>query len=104
MTRTTPHEVRNGRQIARKPKMMSTIAHTIDFPEPRLDSPAGAMFEFLLALGIAAYSTGSSTCVPVIRQALAKHISSRHKAASSLDCHRRFLNAGICRRFQHRGG
>src|SRR5208337_4944284 len=57
MTTTTPHEVRNGRQIARKPKMMSTIAHTIDLPEPRVESPAAVMFRFLLGLGIVAYST-----------------------------------------------
>src|SRR5208282_5600654 len=57
MTRTTPHEVRNGRQIARKPKTMSTIAHTIDFPEPRFESPAAAMFAFLLVLGTTAYRT-----------------------------------------------
>src|SRR5271165_1919524 len=43
MTTTTPHDVANGSAMARKPKTMSTIAHTIDFPEPRLERPAGVI-------------------------------------------------------------
>ena len=44
MTKTTPHEVANGIAMARKPKTMSRIAHTIDIPEPGLESPVCAMF------------------------------------------------------------
>src|SRR5271166_4914684 len=43
MTTTTPHDVANGSAMARKPKTMSRIAHTIDFPEPRLERPAGVI-------------------------------------------------------------
>src|SRR5271157_1254754 len=42
-TMTTPIDDANGRMIARKPKTMSKIAHTIDLPDPRLKSPACAM-------------------------------------------------------------
>src|SRR5208337_315028 len=50
MTTTTPHDVANGSAMARKPKMMSTIAHTIEPPEPSLESPASVMFYSSLQL------------------------------------------------------
>jgi hypothetical protein len=48
---TTPNDVANGSEIARKPKTMSRMAHTIDGPEPTLESFASAMIRFLLAIG-----------------------------------------------------
>jgi hypothetical protein len=48
---TTPNDVANGSEIARKPKTMSRMAHTIDGPEPKLESFASAMILFLLAIG-----------------------------------------------------
>src|ERR1019366_1817183 len=50
MTTTTPNDVANGSEIARKPKTMSRIAHTIDVAEPRLGSFACAMIRFLPSL------------------------------------------------------
>src|SRR5271166_4657432 len=56
-TMTTPIDDANGRTIARKPKTMSRIAHTIDLPEPRLKSPACAMLPPMTT----AYRDGASS-------------------------------------------
>src|SRR5271167_2359031 len=54
MTTTTPHDVANGSAMARKPKMMSRIAHTIEPPDPSLETTAPAMISFSLRLEIRA--------------------------------------------------
>jgi hypothetical protein len=96
MTTTTPHEVAKASAIAKNPNAMSKIAQTIDFPEPSVESAAGAI-GFLLVVSffsldlVSAYLLHESKGFAKMRGLFAKD-SRRPPHSSPRPYSRRLLN------------